>query len=465
MLTAHAQRDNGQRDGSDMLHGLRTWPLVALTFIVVMLVSAVVTVLTFTSIKSLRTSILELNETHQLRRNHIEALRAQIYVSSILTRDILLDRDAARTAQQKLRLREHRSASMQHLRELQRLAAPDSAATVRSLGIEVQAYSELVEQLIRDTDTARLPDPYSYLQSQVLPRRQAVISLAEELADLSAEQARAGREGLNRSLDEFQHYILGLRTVTTLFVGALALFATVRIFRLERASAEKHERLQIAEAEMRRLSQQVVNSQEQERRSLSRELHDHVGQMMTALRFELSELEVHCAAHTAAFSEALRTCRTLLEQTIDAIRGLAMGLRPSMLDDLGLAAAIEWQAREFSRQFDIPVIVDVDPALADSPEPQRTALYRIAQEALTNAARHANAKAVRVELLRDGDVVRLTVTDDGIGLTPGRHRRGFGLIGMEERVREIGGNLAIQSGEGRGTSVRAEVPAGATVRA
>jgi signal transduction histidine kinase len=109
--------------------------------------------------------------------------------------------------------------------------------------------------------------------------------------------------------------------------------------------------------------------------------------------------------------------------------------------------------------------VDVDPALADSPEPQRTALYRIAQEALTNAARHANAKAVRVELLRDGDVVRLTVTDDGIGLTPGRHRRGFGLIGMEERVREIGGNLAIQSGEGRGTSVRAEVPAGATVRA
>ena len=248
-------------------------------------------------------------------------------------------------------------------------------------------------------------------------------------------------------------------------MAALALFVTIRIFRLERAAAHEHDRLETAEAEMRNLSQQLVNSQEQKRRSLSRELHDHVGQMMTALRFGLSDVEVHCAGPTRPFSDALSNCRTLLEQTIEAIRGLAMGLRPSMLDDLGLAAAIEWHAREFSRQFDIPVSVSVDPTLGDSPEPQRTALYRITQEALTNCARHANAKSVVVELSRDHDLVRLRVTDDGVGMIPGQHRRGFGLMGMEERVRKIGGKLILEPAAGGGTSVRVEVPAGALAHA
>ncbi|HYO83917.1 MAG TPA: MCP four helix bundle domain-containing protein [Bryobacteraceae bacterium] len=448
-----------------MLTTLRTWPIVALTFVVVMLISALVTILTFTSIKTLRASILELNEAHHVARGHIEALRSQIYVSSILVRDILLDTDPARRAQQKRRLSENHSAALRHLSELEHLALPQASATVRSLAAELEAYWQSMDEIIGDAGAGRTRDAYAYLESRVIPRRQAVVSLAEELADLSSAQARVGMTALNRSLDEFQRYILVLRTVTTLFVAVLAVFVTIRIFRLERAAAHEHDRLEIAEAEMRKLSQQLVNSQEQERRSLSRELHDHVGQMMTALRFTLSDLDAHSATPTKPFANAMSTCRAMLEQTIEAIRGLAMGLRPSMLDDLGLAAAIEWQAREFSKQFDIPVSVHVDPALADWPEPQRTALYRITQEALTNCARHANAKSVLVELLRDGDQVRLKVSDDGVGLAPGQRRRGFGLIGMEERVREIGGKLTMESAAGGGTSVRVEVPAGVAARA
>lgn len=449
-----------------MLSSLRTWPFVAFTFIILLLVGVLVTVLTFSGISSLRSSVIGMTDARRASRDHIEALRAQIYISSILVRDYLLERDPERVTAHKMRLRENHAAALKHLTGLRGLASPQSRGTVQSLSKEVHAYWVSVEKLIADKDETGALNGYEYVRSQVLPRRQAVIALAEELADLSAAEARAGRQSLNRSLDEYEQYTVLMRGLTTLFVVALAIFVTFRIYRLERISAAEHKRVEAAEAELRKLSQQLVSSQEQERRSLSRELHDHVGQMMTALRFGLSDLEENCPKPSEAFTAALRNSRTMLEQTIEAIRGLAMGLRPSMLDDLGLAAAIEWQAREFSRQFDTPVSVNVDPRLADWPEPQRTALYRITQEALTNCARHAKAKSVRIDLVRDHEAVRLKISDDGVGLATGRTNRGFGLIGMEERVREIGGSMRMRSANGRGTTVEVEVPvAGAKVNA
>jgi signal transduction histidine kinase len=129
-----------------------------------------------------------------------------------------------------------------------------------------------------------------------------------------------------------------------------------------------------------------------------------------------------------------------------------------MLDDLGLAAAIEWHAREFSRRFNIPVSVDIDPGLVDWPEPQRTALYRITQEALTNCVRHAAAKSVRIDLRRSEEYVSLSITDDGIGMQPASVRHGFGLLGMEERVREIGGQLIVSSPDQGGTTLKVQLP-------
>lgn len=449
-----------------MLSSLRTWPFVAFTFIILLLVGVLVTVLTFSSIGSLRSSVIGMTDARRATRDHIEALRAQIYISSVVVRDFLLEPDPERVVAHRRRLRETHESALRHLVGLQRFASAQSKKTMQSLSSEVHAYWASIEKLIADKEETRVLDRYAYVRSQVHPRRQAVIALAEELADLSAADARAGRQALTESLDEFEQYIVILRALTTLFVVVLGVFVTVRIYRLERRSAAEHKRVEAAEAELRKLSQQLVSSQEQERRSLSRELHDHVGQMMTALRFGLSDLEDNCPKPTDAFTAALRNSRTMLEQTIEAIRGLAMGLRPSMLDDLGLAAAIEWQAREFSRQFDMPVSVNVDPRLADWPEPQRTALYRITQEALTNCARHAKAKSVRIDLVRDHEAVRLKITDDGVGLATGQTNRGFGLIGMEERVREIGGMLRMRSANGHGTTVEVEVPvAGAKANA
>ena len=146
------------------------------------------------------------------------------------------------------------------------------------------------------------------------------------------------------------------------------------------------------------------------------------------------------------------------------MRNLAAGLRPSILDDLGLGPALEWQAREFSRRTGIPVEVQRSGLLPELPDRHRTCLYRVVQEALTNCARHAEAHEIRIALETEADHLSLTVQDDGRGLggqAPLDHANGatgLGLMGIEERVRELGGTLAIRSQAGKGTLLNASIP-------
>jgi signal transduction histidine kinase len=435
-----------------------TWPLVAFGFGMMLCLGGVVTVISLSSINTMRASVLRLTDASQSRREHIDALRSQMYVSSILIRDYLLDDAPERLDGYRTQLRENRDGALEQVKELGRLASPQTQAMIKSLAAEVQAYWLSLDALILGKNPERPMAAYEHVRSHVIPRRQAVITLAEELADLNSADGRAARADVDRSIGVFQERIVLLRIITTILAAALGIFTTLRVLNLERTSRAEHLRVERAEAEMRNLSQELVSSQETERRALSRELHDDVGQVLTGMRFGLLDLEQHCVSQTAKFSSTLANCRMMLEQTIESIRNIAMGLRPSMLDDLGLGAAIEWQAREFSKRFDIPVTVNVHPDVAHCPEPHRTALYRVVQEALTNCARHARAKSVSIELIRTGESVSVAISDDGVGLPTDKPSRGFGLVGMEERVREIGGNLLLDSTPHAGTTLRVRVP-------
>ena len=435
-----------------------TWPFVAFGFGAMLLLGGAVTFTTLGSVADMRSSVLGLTDASQNRREHIEGLRSQIYVSSILLRDYLLDRTPNADATYTTRLRENHAAALKQLEALSGLSTPGSDTTIKSLAAELEGYWQSLELLVQDLAADRSLSPYEHIRSKVIPRRQAVIALAEELADAGLAEARVSREAVNKSIAAFQRNTVLLRIVTTVLALGLALFTTIHVYRLERAAVTERRRVQQAEDDMRQLSQRVVASQEQERRALSRELHDDVGQMVTSLRFRLSDLEQQCPRPSREFSATLDQCRAILEQTIEYVRNIAMGLRPSMLDDLGLAAAIEWQAREFSRRFNVPATVIVEPALANWPEPQRTALYRVTQEALTNCARHAKARSVRIDLLRSGQFVTLSIADDGVGIPAGYRPRGFGLLGMEERVREIGGRLNMRTPAGGGTILEVQLP-------
>jgi signal transduction histidine kinase len=141
------------------------------------------------------------------------------------------------------------------------------------------------------------------------------------------------------------------------------------------------------------------------------------------------------------------------------VRNLALGLRPSMLDDLGLEPALKWQAKEFTRRSGIAVEFQTDGFLENVPEEMRTCVYRVVQESLTNCARHSRAKTVRIDLHGGLTEVSLTVRDDGVGFDPTRSNgRGLGLIGIEERVHELGGEVAVESQPGKGTVLSIVIP-------
>ena len=326
---------------------------------------------------------------------------------------------------------------------------------------EVQAYWDSLDPIFEWTPEEKAQQSWYFLRRKVLPRRQAVVELAKEVSrfnrqNLENERAKIAnsQKTLRSFLLRMMMFSLGLGTVT-------ALLTTYRVAILEKRDDEQRKQIQETENNLRRLSRRLVQTQETERKSLSRELHDEVGQTMTALGIEIGHLE-KLREEPAKFTKHVDEAKQLNVKAMRSLRDIAMGLRPSMLDDLGLGPALQWQGREFSRHTGVPAVVQVDGDLEHLSDAQRTCIYRGVQEALTNCARHAKAKNVHV-LLHAGDGrTTVAIQDDGIGFDPKRQGGGLGLIGIAERVESLEGKLIINSQVGKGTLIRIEIPNGAT---
>jgi signal transduction histidine kinase len=207
----------------------------------------------------------------------------------------------------------------------------------------------------------------------------------------------------------------------------------------------------------RQLMEKVIATQEDERRRIARELHDSTSQNLTSLIVGLRMMEAQCAQCTSPTKAA--DLRQVASHTLEEVHDLSMRLRPRVLDDLGLAAALERLAHEWQARYKIPVdvVIQLDERLPGEIE---TALYRIVQEALTNIARHAQAKSASILVEKRGGSVRAIVEDDGVGFDPSAQRgeRHLGLLGMRERAELLGGTLTIESAPQSGTSVFIEIP-------
>jgi signal transduction histidine kinase len=186
-------------------------------------------------------------------------------------------------------------------------------------------------------------------------------------------------------------------------------------------------------------------------------LHDEVGQSLSALLVDVGNAAAATPPEAKELAARHASIRALAEQSLRVIRNMALLLRPSMLDDLGLAPALEWQAREMSRRAGLEVKVDAADCPDELPEAVRTCVYRVVQEALSNCFRHASATHAEILLRCDGARLLVLVRDNGHGFDP-RNRRGAGLIGMEERVRILNGTLRVESSPGHGSIVQAELP-------
>jgi signal transduction histidine kinase len=216
----------------------------------------------------------------------------------------------------------------------------------------------------------------------------------------------------------------------------------------------------LAEAALADVARRVVIAQEEERKRVSRGLHDEAGQAMAALKISLDLLRQEPGCEDAGMGESLEAAIDLLDETWDQIRLLARDLRPPALDALGLDDTLD----DFCAQFAARTRLDITyrgEAVSDIADAQEISLYRLLQEALANAAMHADASQVEVDLSRDRSTVRLTVSDDGTGMDPGilddEHRRGLGIVGMRERIETLGGRFLIESGA-TGTTITAILP-------
>jgi signal transduction histidine kinase len=217
-----------------------------------------------------------------------------------------------------------------------------------------------------------------------------------------------------------------------------------------------------AEATRNGLMRRLISAEDEERRRIARELHDETGQSLTALLVGLRAIEEQ--ALTIDVRSAAQRLRSVAAQTVDNVGRLARGLHPSVLDDIGLAAAVRRHVSDYTKTFGVAVDLRLDSIVPHRLPPLvQTTMYRILQEALTNVARHARAHMVDVELIRDGTMLELVVRDDGVGFDAGaalNEALGLGLHGMSERVALLGGSVEIESRPGHGAMVRARVPAG-----
>ncbi|MGE5617138.1 MAG: PAS domain S-box protein [Bacillota bacterium] len=219
------------------------------------------------------------------------------------------------------------------------------------------------------------------------------------------------------------------------------------------------EELRRSREEIRELAMAATNAREQEKSRIARELHDELGQALTALKIDIGWLRDNAMGGDGV-AEKIAAMQRLVDSTVAAARRISADLRPLMLDDLGLAAAAEWLVQNFTEHTGIPCSMDAAEEDLDLQDPHATAVFRVLQESLTNIAKHAGASQVDVKVERRKGRMAITIRDDGRGFTPqGATKPGsYGLLGVRERASLLGGEVAIESAPGRGTTVRMDLP-------
>ncbi|MDO8354771.1 MAG: sensor histidine kinase [Nitrospirota bacterium] len=225
---------------------------------------------------------------------------------------------------------------------------------------------------------------------------------------------------------------------------------------------EAEESLRAAHAQLQTLSRQLMQVQERERRQLAHDLHDEIGQAVTAIKMNLQTMQR--VADTSAVQESLSDSLGMLDKILQRVRDLSLDLRPSLLDDLGLVPAVRWYVERQAQRAGLVAEVEAEHVPQDLEPDLAVACFRIVQESITNILRHATATTIHVDLRRTDQWLDLCIKDDGVGFSrrepsaQAANRPSLGLLGMQERAQALGGTITIQSLPGRGTEVRVRIP-------
>ncbi|MBI4263483.1 MAG: MCP four helix bundle domain-containing protein [Acidobacteria bacterium] len=424
-------------------------------------------------VRSLRDVEQRVTEVHAslLRGDQVlDAVRTSVLLGSIYLRDALID-DASPT-------REYYRDELNQIRADVERVLPAYVPEVES-PVEREHWATLqtkLEEYWASREVVFTPDAprttgqaAALLRSRVVPARESILEIVDALAAL--QRTSRERHEMEASLlyAEARTRVLSMASMAIVVGLVVAYLASRHVGRLER----EIERQRLAERQNRRdlerLSARLVTAQEEERRSLSRELHDAVGQALTAIKMEMG-VALRGVETDSRARASLDEARSIAESTLQSVRDLSQLLHPSMLDDFGLPEALAAHLRSFSKRSGIRAQFTherMDERL--SPEIE-VCVYRIVQEALTNVARHSGASSCTVALIRRDGVLHLTIEDDGRGIDTAAARavdarRGLGLIGMRERAQALSGTFVIENRPEGGTRVAVRLPVLASVDA
>jgi signal transduction histidine kinase len=404
-----------------------------------------------------------INRRYMNAQELLSTVRAQMLIGSVYARDALLDPNPASNDNYRRQLQSTYlgvDAALQQYVPV--MDTPAERARVERLRREIDGFRATVLEVL-DSNSRYGSDAARYvLQKRIVPKRELVIRVSEEVQGLNREtfvQQQAGIAELYRVTQRRVWRQLGLALVASL---GIALLATLYSGRLEGQLRHQRQRDAQNTEDLQRLSSKLITAQEEERRSIARELHDEVGQVLTAIKVELAVAKATMEA-SGVSPRVLDDARMITEGALQTVRDLSHLLHPAMLDDLGLRDAIDWYLRGFVKRHDIRTEL-VNDGLSERLAPEtEVAAFRIVQEALTNVVKHARATSCRVRLERRDQTVRISIEDDGVGFDPSAlsddSRQGLGLISIRERVAELRGTLSIERGTPGGSRLVVELPA------
>jgi signal transduction histidine kinase len=393
-----------------------------------------------------------------LSQNHVlNDIRSQVYLSGTYVRDYLLEPDTGRADKSRISLEQLRQQMQSALDSYGREIASAQVKHYSALRAELGEYWRILVPVLQWDSAERRRLGYAFLRDEVYPRRQNMLAIADRIATINEQQLSAGSDQVASLLGSFQTRLAITLFAAVAFGLGMAAFSIRRILRLENRALSRYQEATEARSQLKDLSARLVQAQETERRALSRELHDEVGQSLSAVLVELRNLSTGLALRPEEQSQnQVEGIKNLIEGTIRVVRNMALLLRPSMLDDLGLVPALKWQAREVSKRTSMDVSVAADLS-DDLPDDFKTCIYRVVQEALHNCASHARAKTVRIRVQQEPGRLHLSVQDDGQGFDS-RLVKGLGLLGIQERVAQLAGKCVVHSEPGNGTILTVELP-------
>ena len=392
------------------------------------------------------------------RTRLIERLRSDVYLSGTHVRDFLLESDGTGGSTSSGAYLATKARIQEELTRYRLRLEPQEKGPFQTLDQGISSYFQTMDQVLLWPSDEKRSKADAFAQAYVLPLRTLTLAHLEHVEQLNRRWLEENSRATSELLTLFRKKLLWL---VALMLGLGSLVAGVSLWRmleLEKESEARFAEITRAKQELSDLSASVLETQENERRRIARELHDEVGQSLWAMGLGIDNLGAALkSGDNELVLRRLEGMREMSNNSVRVVRNMSLLLRPSMLDDLGLVPALEWLAREVSRTSGLHVEV-TDEQLPDQlSEEHKTCVFRVVQEALRNTSRHAGAKNARIHVQASGGRLLLSVQDDGSGFDPVREK-GLGLLGMEERAVHLGGTCSFDSKPGCGTIITLQLP-------